>query len=78
MKPAICTQCGANIEVDETRDAGICTHCGTPFVTEKVINKIISIFNIVSSFLDILWNKFYFNFSFCVKIKIIFLSKLFT
>jgi len=42
MKPAICTQCGANIEVDETRDAGICTHCGTPFVTEKVINNFVT------------------------------------
>lgn len=39
MKPAICTQCGANIEVDETKDAGICKYCGTAFVTEKVINK---------------------------------------
>ena len=39
MKPAICTQCGANIEVDETREAGICTHCGTAFITEKAINN---------------------------------------
>lgn len=36
---AKCTQCGANINVDDTRDAGICEFCGTPFVTEKVINN---------------------------------------
>ena len=37
--PAKCTECGANIEVDESKEAGICSHCGTAFVTEKVINN---------------------------------------
>ena len=37
--PARCTQCGANIEVDDTKDAGICKHCGTAFVTKKAINN---------------------------------------
>jgi predicted RNA-binding Zn-ribbon protein involved in translation (DUF1610 family) len=36
---AKCTQCGADIEVDDTKEAGICQHCGTAFVTEKVINN---------------------------------------
>ena len=36
---AICTQCGASIEVDATKEAGICQHCGTAFITEKVINN---------------------------------------
>lgn len=35
--PAKCTQCGANIEVDETKEASICQHCGTAFITEKAI-----------------------------------------
>lgn len=35
---AKCTACGANIEVDDTREAGICQYCGTAFITEKVIN----------------------------------------
>ncbi|MDD6036825.1 MAG: hypothetical protein PUC30_11690 [Lachnospiraceae bacterium] len=39
LVPAICTQCGAHIEVDNTHDAGICNCCGTAFVTEKVINR---------------------------------------
>lgn len=36
---AKCTQCGASIQVDETKEAGICQYCGTAFVTEKVINN---------------------------------------
>ena len=36
---AKCTQCGANIEVDDTKEAGICKYCGNAFVTEKVINN---------------------------------------
>lgn len=43
--PAICTQCGAQIRVDDTHEAGICQHCGTAFITEKVIKKY-SIYNI--------------------------------
>lgn len=39
LVPAKCTQCGANIEVDSTNEAGICKFCGTPFVTEKAINN---------------------------------------
>lgn len=37
LKPAVCTQCGASIEVDDSMEAGICRHCGTAFITEKVI-----------------------------------------
>ena len=37
--PARCTQCGAEIEVDDTKEAGICKYCGTAFVTEKAINN---------------------------------------
>lgn len=39
LVPAICTQCGGKIEVDDTKEAGICQACGTPFITEKVINN---------------------------------------
>lgn len=39
LVPAICTQCGAEIEVDDTQEAGICKHCGTAFITEKAINN---------------------------------------
>lgn len=36
---AKCTKCGANIEVDDSKEAGICRYCGTAFVTEKAINN---------------------------------------
>lgn len=39
LVPAICTQCGAQIEVDNTHEAGICKNCGTAFITEKAINN---------------------------------------
>ena len=39
MIAAKCTNCGANIQVDETKEAGICESCGTAFVTEKAINN---------------------------------------
>lgn len=39
MIAAKCTQCGANIQVDDTKEAGICESCGTAFVTEKAINN---------------------------------------
>ena len=46
---AKCTNCGANIEVDDTKEAGICSHCGTAFITEKVINNYISNTSFVSN-----------------------------
>lgn len=36
---AKCTQCGAEIEVDNARETGFCQYCGTKYVTEKVINN---------------------------------------
>ena len=37
---AKCTECGAAIEVEDTKDAGICNFCGTAFITQKVIHVI--------------------------------------
>lgn len=36
---AKCAQCGAAIEVDESRESGYCPHCGTKYITEKVIHN---------------------------------------
>ena len=47
--PAKCTQCGSNIKVDDKKDAGICEHCGTAFVTQKAINNYNNTFNIVQN-----------------------------
>ena len=35
---AKCTNCGAGLKVDNTKDAAICPSCGTPYVVEKAIN----------------------------------------
>lgn len=37
--PAKCTNCGASLEVDNTKDAAICPHCGSAFIVEKAINN---------------------------------------
>ncbi len=56
---ARCTQCGANINVDETKEAGICSHCGTAFITEKAITlyKTINNFNIENATINIINEK---------------------
>lgn len=37
--PAKCTNCGASLDVDNTKDAAICPHCGSAFIVEKAINN---------------------------------------
>lgn len=44
--PAICTNCGATLEVDNKKDAAICQYCGTPFVVEKAVNRYNNTYNI--------------------------------
>lgn len=39
LMAAKCPNCGADITIDKDKDAGICPHCGTAFVTEKVISN---------------------------------------
>lgn len=39
MVPAKCTQCGANLTVDDTKEAAVCECCGTAFITEKAISN---------------------------------------
>lgn len=42
MVAAKCTECGANISVDESKEAGICPYCNTAFITEKVIHEYVT------------------------------------
>ena len=39
LVPAICTQCGAKLEVDPTHDAAVCPYCNTPFIVEKAVQN---------------------------------------
>lgn len=36
---AQCTNCGAALQVDNTKDAAVCQHCGSAFVVEKAIHN---------------------------------------
>lgn len=55
LVPAICTQCGAQIEVDNTHEAGICKFCGTPFITEKAINQYSTVHNVTQNITKIIY-----------------------
>lgn len=37
--PVLCPNCGASIEIESNDETYTCKHCGTSFVTEKVINN---------------------------------------
>ena len=39
LVPAVCTQCGAHLEVDPSKDAAVCQYCGTPFIVQKAISE---------------------------------------
>ena len=36
---AQCTNCGAALEVDDTKEAAVCPYCNTPYIVEKAINN---------------------------------------
>ena len=59
LVPAVCTQCGAAIEVDNSKEAGICKHCGTAFITEKAINNYVTnnVSNITNNVTKIIYGK---------------------
>lgn len=42
LVPAICTQCGANIETDKQKKAAVCPFCGTAYIVEHAINNFYS------------------------------------
>ena len=33
--PGVCPKCGAQLEVDPSREAAVCEYCGTPFIVDK-------------------------------------------
>ena len=53
LVPAICTQCGARLQVDSAKDAAICNYCQTPFITEKAITNYNTTNNITASTVNI-------------------------
>jgi len=53
---AKCTQCGVNLQVDSTKDAVMCEFCGTPFITEKAINRYNTVNNINAQTVNVFGN----------------------
>lgn len=51
--PGICTQCGATLTADDTKDCMICPYCNTPFIVEKAINNFHNTYNISNSTVNI-------------------------
>ena len=39
LVPAVCTQCGGQLEVDPGQEAAVCKYCGTPFIVGKAIQN---------------------------------------
>lgn len=50
---AKCTQCGANIEVDSSNEASICSHCGAAFITDKAVDNFINTYNIQNATINL-------------------------
>ncbi len=50
---AKCTNCGSNLQVDNTKDAWICDYCGSPFIVEKAINNYNTTNNIQANVVNI-------------------------
>ena len=50
LVPALCTQCGAQIEVDPNQEAAVCKYCGTPFIVEKAINQYTSYIHVQNTY----------------------------
>lgn len=46
LVPGICTQCGAVLSVDESKECFICPYCNTPFISEKAIHQFNNTYNI--------------------------------
>lgn len=50
---AKCTNCGANLQVDNTKDAAICQYCGSAYIVEKAINNYNTVNNINANIVNI-------------------------
>ena len=50
LLPAKCPECGGLVEVDNEKRAGICLHCGNPFVVEDAIKTFNICYNVSGDF----------------------------
>ena len=45
LTKAQCTNCGANLEVDSSKEAAVCPYCGAAYIVEKAVNQYSMNFN---------------------------------
>lgn len=50
---AKCTNCGASLEVENTKDAAICPYCDTPYIVEKAVNYYNTTSNITAEVVNV-------------------------
>ena len=50
---AKCTNCGANLEVDNAKEAAICPYCGSAYVVEKAVNYYNTTNNITANVVNV-------------------------
>ena len=60
LVPAKCPECGGLVEVDNEKRAGLCQHCGQPFVIEDAIQTFNTYYQIVLTALTN-WDKLSYN-----------------
>lgn len=53
LVPAICTQCGAQLEVDTNMKTSRCPFCGTSFIIEQAINNYLVKYNIKADVVNV-------------------------
>lgn len=46
LVPAKCTNCGGELQIDNTKDAAVCPYCGSAFIIEKAVNLYNQTYNI--------------------------------
>lgn len=50
---AKCTNCGAPLKIDNSKDAAICEHCGSAFIVEKAINNYNNTINVDNATINV-------------------------
>lgn len=54
LVPAKCTNCGGELQIDNTKDAAVCPYCGSAFIIEKAVNLYNQTYNINTNTVNIL------------------------
>jgi predicted RNA-binding Zn-ribbon protein involved in translation (DUF1610 family) len=53
LVPAKCTQCGGDLQIDNTKEAAVCPYCGSAFIVEKAIQLYNQTYNISANTVNV-------------------------